>query len=407
MIPLLLSALLAVPASALVAPGIDVVVAERGGVLRGKKVALITHPAGVTSALEPTADALFHLEGVTLVALMGPEHGIRGAAYAGETVTDRKDAKTGLPVYSLYGKTPKPTPEMLKGADVLVYDLQDIGSRSYTYIASMAMAMDAAADAGIPFVVLDRPDPVGGERIEGNVPPLSSTRTMVSYLPIPYEYGMTPGELARMINGEGWLPGGKHVKLEVVPMKGWERRMSFADTGLPWVPTSPHIPHADAAFFYAATGIVGELELLNEGVGYPVPFELLGAPWIDADKFAERMNALKLPGVHFRPLTYKPFYATHKDEMCNGVQIHLTDPRAAPLTAIQFHALEVLAALHPDHPVLAGAAQERQRAFDKVMGFSDVRARMTAGTPFTVIEKEWEKDDAEFRKRREKYLLYR
>jgi uncharacterized protein YbbC (DUF1343 family) len=408
---LLLLALLAASARAQAAPrvltGIDVVLAERGGILRGKRVGLITHPAGVTSSLESTADALFRTEGVTLAALMGPEHGIRGAAYAGEDVANQKDPKTGLPVYSLFGRTAKPTPEMLKGVDVLVYDVQDIGSRSYTYIATLALAMDAAAEAGIPFVVLDRPDPVGGERIEGNVPPASSTGVLVNFLPVPYEYGMTPGELARMINGEGWLPGGKRCKLEVVAMKGWTRDMSFADTGLPWVPTSPHIPRADSAFFYAATGIVGELETLNEGVGYPLPFELLGAPWIDADKFAAKLNALRLPGVHFRPLSYKPFYGTHKGEMCGGVQIYLSDARRAPLTAIQFYALEALRALHPDHPVFEGSLPDRVRAFDKVMGSSDAREWLTAGKPVAGLLAEWEKDDAAFRARRAPYLLYR
>jgi uncharacterized protein YbbC (DUF1343 family) len=404
---LLLSCLLAVPAAAEFQAGVDVLLADGASLLRGKHAALITHPAAVTKNLEATADALFKTPGVTLVALMGPEHGIRGAAYAGEKVVDERDAKTGLPVYSLYGKSAKPTPEMLKGVDALVYDVQDIGARSYTYISTLALAMEAAADAGIPLIVLDRPNPDGGLRVEGNVPAAGWTKSFINFLPIPYVYGLTPGELAGMINGEGWLPGGKTCKLVVVPLKGWRRDMLFGDTGRAWVPTSPHVPRGDTSLFYAATGIVGELMALNEGVGYPQPFELLGAPWIDADRFADAMNALKLPGVRFRPLAWKPFYGTHKGELCRGVQIHLLDPKTAPWTAIQFYAVEVLRALHPDHPVFAEAKPEGLSGFDKTMGGPSTRSWLEAGKPVAALFAAWAADDAAFLKRREKYLLYK
>lgn len=404
---LLLVLSLAAPARAEVRAGVDVLLADGASLLKGKRVALITHPAAVTRDLEATADALFRTPGVTLAALMGPEHGIRGAAYAGEKVADERDAKTNLPVYSLYGKSAKPTPQMLQGVDALVYDVQDIGARSYTYISTLALAMEAAADAHIPLVVLDRPDPAGGRRVEGPLPPRGWTKSFVNFLPVPYVYGMTPGELAQMINGEGWLPGGKKCRLQVVKLEGWSRDMLFSETGRAWVPTSPHVPRADTSLFYAATGIVGELMSLNEGVGYPQPFELLGAPWIDGDKLADALNALKLPGLAFRALAYKPFYGTHKGELCRGVQIHLLDPKAAPWTAIQFHALEALRALYPDHSVFADAKPEGLAGFDRTFGGPQVRQWLESGKPVKDLLAQWQKDDDAFLKRREKYLLYK
>lgn len=401
---LLLAAVLAAPVLAQpYQAGADVLFEDGAKSLRGKRVALITHPAAVTGALEMTADALFKTEGVTLAALMGPEHGIRGAAYAGEKVQDERDPKTGVPVYSLYGKTAKPTPAMLKDVDALVYDVQDIGARSYTYISTLALAMEAAAEAKIPLVVLDRPDPTGGDRVEGALPPKGWKKNFINFLPVPYVYGMTPGELAGMINGEGWLPGGKKCRLEVVKLRGWKRGMAFSETGRPWIPTSPHVPRAETSVFYAATGIVGELQVLNEGVGYPLPFELLGAPWIDAEKLAGALNALKLPGVAFRPLSYKPYYGTHKGGLCGGVQIHFTDFRAAPWTALQFHAVEALRTLYPERDLFAGASVG---GFDRCLGSTAVREHLQAGKPVAELLAAWEKDSAAFSKRRAKYLLY-
>jgi uncharacterized protein YbbC (DUF1343 family) len=192
-----------------------------------------------------------------------------------------------------------------------------------------------------------------------------------------------------------------------VRLKGWKRGMLFSETGRQWVPTSPHVPRAETSQFYAATGIVGELQVLNEGVGYPLPFELLGAPWIDGDKLADALNALNLPGVRFRPLAYKPFYGTHKGENCRGVQIHLTDPARAPWTAVQFHALEALAKLHPDHPVFAAAAPAGLSGFDHTMGTPAVREYLQAGKPVQALLDGWKADSEAFRARREKYLLYR
>ncbi|MBI3549249.1 MAG: DUF1343 domain-containing protein [Elusimicrobia bacterium] len=394
------------PAPVQVAPGLVSLVAAPPDWIKGKRLGLITHPAAVTPSLEHSVDALFGSKDFRLAVLMGPEHGIRGAEWAGETVADQTDPVTGLPVYSLYGKNSKPTPAMLRDVDVLVYDVQDIGSRSYTYIATMALAMEAAAEKGIPFVVLDRPDPTGGARLEGNVPPPGFVKSLVAWLPVPYVYGMTPGEVARMANGEGWLAGGKKCDLRVIPLTGWKRGMRWSATGLPWVPTSPHIPRAESAYFYAATGVLGELGVINEGVGVPNPFELLGAPWIDGRRFAQRLNALRLPGVLFRELTYKPYYGTNKGALNHGVQIHLLDPDAAPWTALQFHALEVLRALHPDKAVFALASPAAKRTFDVVAGGPSLRERLEKGEATAAILADWEPDLARFKKARAPYLLY-
>jgi uncharacterized protein YbbC (DUF1343 family) len=209
-----------------------------------------------------------------------------------------------------------------------------------------------------------------------------------------------------MINGEGWLAGGKRCQLTVVPLKGWKREMLFAGTGRAWVPTSPHVPRGETSLFYAATGILGELGTINEGVGFPLPFELLGAPWIDGERFAAELNALKLPGVYFRPMSYKPFYGTHKGEMCGGVQIHLLDPRLAPWTAIQFYAAEVLHGLYPDHDIFATATPEGQAGFDKTMGESSTREYLRQGKPVKALLDSWRQDDEAFLKRRRQYLLY-
>jgi uncharacterized protein YbbC (DUF1343 family) len=322
--------------------------------------------------------------------------------FAGKEVANENDKRTGLPVYSLYGKTHKPTPEMLKGLDALVYDIQDIGCRSYTYISTMGVAMEAAAEQGIEFVVLDRPNPLGGEKIEGRVldPKFRST---VGKYEIPYVYGLTCGELARMINGEGWLKDGIQCKLHVVPVKGWTRRMWFEDTGLPWVMTSPHIPTQDAAPAYAATGILGELGVVNEGVGYTLPFRLLGAPWLDGDRLAAELASRKLPGVRFRPLSYTPYYFNFKDQDCRGVQLYVIDRDAVELTAIQFHVMDLVRKWHPDRKLFG---RNRDRMFDQVCGTDQIRKAFLDGRPIEEILSIWREGVSVFRNRRAKYLLY-
>jgi len=265
--------------------------------VKGKRVGLLTNPSGVNSRLQSTADLFAADPDIHLTALFGPEHGIRGAIYAGEKVADEVDPHTGVPVFSLYGKHRKPTKNMLDSVDVIFVDIQDIGLRGYTYIYTMAKVMEAAAEFDKEVIILDRPDPIGGEKVEGNlVEP--GFESFVGMFPIPYRYGMTIGELARLFNNEF----GIHCKLQVIPMKGWKRSMLWKDTGLLWVPTSPHVPHWETVLYMGATGTFGELHVLSEGVGYTSPFEIVGAPWVDGYQFAEALNALHLPGVIFRPL---------------------------------------------------------------------------------------------------------
>ena len=383
--------------------GIEVLKAQRFELLEGKRVGLITNPTGVDDGLRSTVDILNEAPNVELVALFGPEHGVRGDAHAGDHVGNQTDPVTGLPVYSLYGKTRKPTPEMLRGIDVLVYDIQDIGCRSFTYISTMGEAMAAAAENGIEFVVLDRPNPLGGRKVEG---PLVQDGffSFVSQYRIPYVYGLTCGELAMLLNGEGMI--GKPCNLHVVAMEGWKRDMVYEDTGLQWIPSSPHIPQAETAFFYPASGIVGDFGYLSIGVGYTIPFQMFAAEWIDAEQFADSLNALKLPGGIFRPIHVKPFYSVGQGKQLHGVQVHLTKYPDAPLTDIQFYVMQEIARLYPDRAVLANADTARFRMMDQVTGSDYVRKTFAARNRFEDIRAYWYKDVAPFRTLSRKYYLY-
>ena len=270
---------------------------------------MITNHTAMTRELQPSREylreVLKKMGGHTqLVALFAPEHGLWGVAHAGEAVAHAKD-KEGIPVYSLHGSTRRPTAEMLAGIDLLIYDVQDIGTRSYTYISTLFYVMEEAAKAKIPVLILDRPNPINGLTIDG--PMLEEKwRSFVGYLNVPYVHGMTVGELARYFNAVYKIG----CEVHVIPMKGWKRAMSFSETGLAWIPTSPHIPEADTPLYYPVTGILGELELVNIGIGYTQPFKLIGAPWIRAEEFSQKLNQAKLPGVTFLPAYYKPFYGT-------------------------------------------------------------------------------------------------
>jgi uncharacterized protein YbbC (DUF1343 family) len=384
--------------------GNEVLAAGHFKVLQGKRVGLITNPSGVNRHLDSTVDVLRVAPGLKLAALFGPEHGIYGDVPAGDKVDNRVDARTGLPAYSLYGKTHKPTPEMLQGLDAVVYDLQDTGCRSYTFIGTMGVAMEACGEAGVEFIVLDRPDPLGGERIEG--PMLEeSFRSLVSRWNVPYVYGLTCGELAQMINGQGWIK--KPCRLTVVPMKGWKRSMVWADTGLPWVPSSPHVPHGESSLFQVATGMLGELGSVSTGIGYTLPFECVAAPGLDPHKLAAALNGYHLRGVEFRPTTYQPYYFTFSNQVIGGVQIYFTEPGCAPLTAINLYALEALKKVG-DRDLFAEAVKVKRGfgMFDKVNGTDATRKAMQAGTPAAEIVASWKAGEEAFRKARKNFLLY-
>lgn len=386
--------------------GIEVLRERKFDILQGKRVGLITNPSGVDASLRSTIDILFHAKGVKLTALFGPEHGVRGNVAAGGLIASSVDSGTGLPVFSLYGKTRKPTPDMLRGIDVLVYDIQDIGCRSYTFVGTLGLAMEAAAERQIPFVVLDRPDPLGGERIEGNIVE-NGFKSFVSPYPIPYVYGLTCGELAQLLNGEGMLANRVKCKLTVIPMAGWKRNMSFEETGLQWVPTSPHIPFASSPFYYASTGIIGELGTVSVGIGYTLPFHLFGAEWIDPELLCERLLAMQIPGVLFRPITYNPFYGSLTGRQVGGVQIHITDPSAANLVSLQFRILDAHNQLYPSRNPLLMADSAHCAMFDKVLGTNVIRSRFVKRMMYQDIKSYLEKDVEGFRKLSKQYWLYR
>ena len=383
--------------------GIEVLKANNFKQLEGKRVGLVTNPTGVDNFLKSDVDILHEAANVKLVALFGPEHGVRGNVHAGDHVGNAADPTTGVPVYSLYGKSRIPSKEMLQGIDVLVYDIQDIGCRSFTYISTLGNIMKAAAENGRKVMVLDRPNPLGGEKVEGNLAE-DDCLSFVSAFKIPYVYGLTPGEVALLLNGENML--GAKCDLEVVKMKGWKRKMTYDQTGLQWVLPSPHIPHASSAPYYSVSGIVGELDSISIGVGYTMPFQMFGAPWIDAPVLAQRLNALNLPGVMFRPMYYKPFYAFGKGQDLQGVQVYLTDYRKATLTNIQFYVLQELYSLYPDHDVLAQCTK-RHAMFDKVCGSKQIRQLFMKRHKWEDVKPYWEKDAEAFKQLAKKYWLYK
>ena len=393
-----------------VKPGVEVL--REGGFkeLQGKRVGLVTNPSGVDRYLRSTVDILFNAPGVNLVALYGPEHGVRGDVYAGGHVTDTKDEATGLPVYSLYGPTRKPTPQMLEGIDVMVYDIQDVGARSYTFISTLGLVMEACAAKGIEVVVLDRPNPLGGNKIEGCYveQPFNS---FVSQYRIPYVYGLTVGELAIMINEEGLNRGQKgdqtpvRCKLTVVPMEGWERDMLYEDTGLPWVLPSPNIPFKETPLYYAAAGICGELYgFMDIGVGYTLPFQTFGATWLDPEKLKARLESYGLPGVSFRTIWYKPIAGSRKGELVKGLQFFFTDYEKARVTETQFYVMQAVAELYPDKrafEIISGYG-----LFDKVCGTDYVRKEFSKRYKVADIADYWRKDEASFRELSRQYHIY-
>ncbi|MCE0496833.1 MAG: DUF1343 domain-containing protein [Methylacidiphilales bacterium] len=388
-----------------VKPGIDVLEERQFDQLKGLRVGLITNATGIDSRGQSTVDVLRNAPGVKLVALFGPEHGVYGSDYAGQYVASSIDERTGLPVYSLYGPTRKPTPEMLKGIDVLVYDIQDIGCRSYTFISTMGLAMEAAGEAGIKFYVLDRPDPLNGDRVEGMMP-AAGFRNFECEWSIPYVYGMTPGELAYMIEeSPGWIK--KKPKLTIVPMTGWYRSMSWPETGLMWVPTSPNIPTAETALNYVPTGFLGEAGGVDQGIGYTLPFAVFGHPSFNSFAIADEFNGLNLPGVLFRPTTYKPFSGPFRNRVVHGVQIFYPDLAQANLTNL---AVEILYHLYHAPGIQMfqpnSAEDSGPGPFDEIAGGDALRTALEAGqTPEQIITS-WQPGLAAFREARRPYLLY-
>jgi len=372
--------------------GIDVLAGNNFDLLRGKRVGLICNQTSMNGSGNTTRQAMLR-SGVNLVALYAPEHGIDGTIGAGIHVQTRRDPVTGLTVYSLYGDTRKPTPAMLAPIDIMLFDLQDIGCRSYTYISTMAVAMEACAQSNKEFVVLDRPNPLGGFRVEG--PPVEPRwKSFVSQINVPYVHGMTTGELAMMINGEGWIAA--KPRLKVVRMGGWNRNMVWNDTGLRWYQTSPNIPHANSPAYYVATGILGGSAGVDIGIPSENPFGYAGATGVNGGAFAAYCNRLGMPGVGFTPYARNGF---------GGVKLSINPRASASLTALDVYLLAELNRLKGGS-ILARMKPDQISLFNKVYGSDSLRRDLLRGVPPNRIVASWRGFEASFKSRRQKYLLY-
>jgi uncharacterized protein YbbC (DUF1343 family) len=374
------------------------------GALKGRRVGVVANPASIDGSLRHVVDRAASASGVILAAIFGPQHGFRADVQDNMIESPHlRDTQRRVPVYSLYSETREPTAEMLSGLDVLVVDLQDIGARIYTFIYTMANCLRGAARHGVPVIVCDRPNPIGGDAVEGPVlePGFES---FVGQFPIPMRHGMTIGELARLFNEEFRIG----ASLEVVAMEGWRRAMYWDATGLPWVMPSPNMPTLDTAIVYPG-GVLFEGTLLSEGRGTTRPFEFLGAPWIDAEAFAGRMNGLGIEGAHFRPIVFEPTFHKHARQACGGCQVHVTDrARFRPVLA----GVALLGAFHDSAPDRFAWRQppyeyeHEKMPIDILAGSGQLRGQIEARVPFTDIGAGWEGAVSRFRETRDRILMY-
>ena len=384
----------------MVETGLARLVGEDGALLSGRRAGLVTHPAAVLPDLSSSLDALLGI-GVRLTALFGPEHGFDGSVADGEAVGDARHRRTGLPVFSLYGANRQPTADMLAGVDVLVFDVQDVGARFYTFISTLYHVLAAAGRHGRAVVVLDRPDPINGLAVEG--PPVApGLESFVGIAPIPIRHGMTVGELARYFNSEYRLG----ADLTVVAMRGWQRPMWFDATGLPWAPLSPGMPQLSTATVYGGMCFI-EGTNLSEGRGTTLPFEVAGAPWLDGDALAQALNRLALPGVRFRPVYFVPSASKHAGVTCQGVQVHVTDRLAFHPVETGLHVVAACRALAPDRfEFLPSSWEGRPPHFDLLTGDAAIREGLTAGAPVADLVADWPTLAAAFAEERRPYLCY-
>lgn len=382
-----------------VQPGLEVLLQRKINLVAGLNIGFITNHSSVTANLTSAVDTLIE-SGVKISAIFAPEHGVRGELADGQEFSESIDPRTGIPIFSLYGKTKKPTPEMLKDLDLLLFDIQDVGARFYTFLYTMALAIEACAEHNKRFVVLDRPNPLGGISVEGPVlePQFSS---FVGMYPIPIRYGLTIGETARLFNHEF----GIDADLEVVPLDGWRREMWFDQTGLPWIPPSPAMPSLETAVVYPGTCLI-EGTNISEGRGTSLPFQITGAPWINGRTLADKLNQAGLPGVRFRPTHFTPNASKYLNEQCEGIQIHVIDRNSflPVLTGVKI--IEVIQQLWPERFEFRQPDQNGRFFFDLLAGTDRIRLGIQAGMSAEEISSNWEPQINRFISKKEPYLLY-
>ena len=394
--------------------GIEVFLEKHLNLVEGKKVGLVTNPTGVDGKLNSDVDLLYKHPGIELVALYGPEHGVRGNAQAGEYVSYYIDEKYSLPVFSLYGKSRKPDPAMLKNigeyirtfdatagekilnVDVLIFDIQDVGARIYTYIATMAYCMQTCAEVGIDFIVLDRPNPINGLDMEGPILEYPEYSSFVGLYPIPIRHGMTVGELAELFNDRFFE---KKVNLTVIPMENWKREMWYDETALPWVIPSPNMPTLSTATVYPGQVFIEGTEM-SEGRGTTKPFELFGAPWIDGYELTKKLNELNLPGVAFREAWFTPIFSKHRGKLCGGSQIYVIDRDEYKPFETTLYIIETTMNMYPDE------FEFYEKHFDRLAGNSWVREGLQNNIPVKSIVDRYSNDLETFSSIREPYLIY-
>jgi len=374
---------------------------EKRHLIEKKRVGLLTHSAAVTSDLETSFARLAREKGIHLAALFSPEHGLNGSLWALHNVPDSHLGATKI--YSLHGETKRPTSSMLGSIDVLVVDLQDIGARSYTYVSTLCYAIEEAAKAKVPVIVCDRPNPMGGDIVDG---PLleKKYRTIVGYIDVPYCHGMTIGELALYHNKSEKVG----CNLTVIPMRDYNPSMSFKETGLTWIPTSPNIPEAETPLYYPITGLIGELQIANIGIGYTLPFKVVGAPWIDANKLCRALNRQNLPGVSFTPFHYTPYYGSMKNKACHGALIHVTNRRLFRPIKTAYLLLSILKSHAPKaFKKQAAVIESRREMFAKVNGTDRIcEILLSEKHPGWKMVEHYDRAAAAFRKKRAPYLIY-
>lgn len=386
--------------------GLDVLMDSKLELIKGKNVGVVTNQTGLNAEGEHIVDLLFNAPEVNLVALFGPEHGLRGDVQGGDSIADNRDDKTGVPIFSIYGDTQKPMPEMLEGIDVLIFDIQDVGARFYTYISTMSLCMEAAAENDIDFIVLDRPNPITGTMVEGPMLEMEYS-SFVGIHPIALRYGMTVGELAIMFNEEGWLADSVKANLTVVTMENWKRNSWFDELGLNWTKPSPNMPTTATALVYPGTCLLESCNV-SEGRGTEQPFEQFGAPWLDAVKLAEVMNQANVPGVKIDTISFVPkdmpgavMNPKYEGEKCHGLFLTVTDPLHFPSAAFGIRLIREIKMLHPDV-----FGWRSQRSATRLFGNLSTPEAIDRGEDASKIIQALQPGLEKFKYIRQNYLLY-